>query len=207
MAKADPSGRGRAGINARIMKLFQSPSICWSCLGFKRDWENWLLNVTGSALLMKEEWRLVTWNLDSFHALPLDALSLSKGTHLSYWDPFGFLSWRILMTKSFWFVYRTGVKIDGAKAVVLGRSKIVGTPIAELLKWSNATVTVCHSRTKNLAEECRAAEILVVGIGRPEMVKGDWIKPGAVVVDCGINAIPGKIIVSFVYGNNGRLNK
>ena len=74
---------------------------------------------------------------------------------------------------------------------MLGRSKIVGTPIAELLKWSNATVTVCHSKTRNLPEECRAADILVVGIGRAEMVKGDWVKPGAVVIDCGINAIPG----------------
>jgi len=87
-------------------------------------------------------------------------------------------------------IKRTGVPMDGAKAVVLGRSKIVGTPVAELLKWYNATVTVCHSRTKNIADEVRAAEILVVGIGRPEMVKGSWVKPGAVVIDCGINAIP-----------------
>lgn len=78
----------------------------------------------------------------------------------------------------------------GRKAVVLGRSKIVGTPASELLKWNNATVTICHSRTKNLAQECAQADILVVGIGQPEMVKASWIKPGAVVIDCGINAIP-----------------
>lgn len=87
-------------------------------------------------------------------------------------------------------IKRSKVPISGARAVVLGRSKIVGTPASELLKWENATVTVCHSRTKNLDKECASADILVVGIGRAEMVKGSWIKPGAVVIDCGINAIP-----------------
>ncbi|XP_018368197.1 PREDICTED: C-1-tetrahydrofolate synthase, cytoplasmic [Trachymyrmex cornetzi] len=87
-------------------------------------------------------------------------------------------------------IKRSGVPIAGAKAIVLGRSKIVGTPVAELLKWHNATVTVCHSKTKNLSDVVREADILVVGIGQPELVKGDWIKPGAVVIDCGINPIP-----------------
>lgn len=71
-----------------------------------------------------------------------------------------------------------------------GRSKIVGTPVAELLKWNDATVTVCHSKTKNLAEVCRSADILVVGIGKAKYVQGSWIKPGAVVIDCGINQEP-----------------
>ncbi|KAK2710584.1 hypothetical protein QYM36_011938 [Artemia franciscana] len=87
-------------------------------------------------------------------------------------------------------IKRSGIVISGKKAVVIGRSKIVGTPVAELLKWNNATVTVCHSKTTGLELECANADILVVGIGRPEMVKGSWIKPGSVVVDCGINAIP-----------------
>ncbi|XP_011307448.1 C-1-tetrahydrofolate synthase, cytoplasmic isoform X2 [Fopius arisanus] len=87
-------------------------------------------------------------------------------------------------------IKKSGVAIAGANAVVLGRSKIVGTPVAELLKWHNATVTVCHSRTKDLSQVVSQADILVVGIGQPEMVKGSWIKPGAVVIDCGINAIP-----------------
>ncbi|CAL4082611.1 unnamed protein product [Meganyctiphanes norvegica] len=87
-------------------------------------------------------------------------------------------------------IRRSGCTIQGATAVVLGRSKIVGTPMAELLKWHHATVTTCHSRTKNLPDVCRTADILVVGIGRPEMVKKDWVKPGAVVIDCGINSIP-----------------
>ncbi|BFF89212.1 C-1-tetrahydrofolate synthase cytoplasmic [Drosophila madeirensis] len=87
-------------------------------------------------------------------------------------------------------IRRTGVEIAGATAVVLGRSKIVGTPAAEMLKWAHATVTVCHSKTRNIEEITRTADILVVGIGVPEMVKASWIKPGAVVIDCGINVKP-----------------
>lgn len=87
-------------------------------------------------------------------------------------------------------IKKSGVQIAGAQAVVLGRSKIVGTPAAELLKWHNATVTVCHSKTKDLPKIVSQADILIVAIGRPEFVKGNWIKPGAVVIDCGINSIP-----------------
>ncbi|XP_076638385.1 pug C-1-tetrahydrofolate synthase, cytoplasmic [Colletes latitarsis] len=86
-------------------------------------------------------------------------------------------------------IKKSGVPIAGSQAVVLGRSKIVGTPVAELLKWHNATVTVCHSKTKNLPQVVSQADILVVAIGQPQMVKGNWIKPGAVVIDCGINSI------------------
>ncbi|XP_050675314.1 C-1-tetrahydrofolate synthase, cytoplasmic isoform X2 [Leptidea sinapis] len=87
-------------------------------------------------------------------------------------------------------IKRTGVSIAGKKAVVLGRSRIVGTPIAELLKWEHATVTVCHSKTVNLSEVTKTADILVVAIGKAELVRGSWIKPGAIVIDCGINPIP-----------------
>merc|ERR550539_1415264 len=87
-------------------------------------------------------------------------------------------------------IEKSGVTISGATAVVIGRSKIVGTPVAELLKWRDATVTVCHSKTDNLAEVCRAADIVVVAVGKAEMVKEDWVKPGAVVIDCGINSLP-----------------
>ncbi|CRL06152.1 CLUMA_CG019027, isoform A [Clunio marinus] len=86
-------------------------------------------------------------------------------------------------------IKRSGINIAGKEAVVLGRSRIVGTPCAELLKWNHATVTVCHSKTENLKQICARADILVVAIGQPEMVKGDWVKKGAVVIDCGINAI------------------
>ncbi|XP_064489530.1 C-1-tetrahydrofolate synthase, cytoplasmic-like [Ornithodoros turicata] len=87
-------------------------------------------------------------------------------------------------------IKRSGVTIAGSRAVVLGRSKIVGSPVSALLLWNHATVTTCHSKTKDLPSVCREADILVVAIGRPRMVKADWVKPGAVVIDCGINAIP-----------------
>jgi 5,10-methylene-tetrahydrofolate dehydrogenase/methenyl tetrahydrofolate cyclohydrolase len=80
-------------------------------------------------------------------------------------------------------------KIEGLNAVVLGRSNIVGMPVALLLVRANATVTVCHSRTRDLEEVVRRADILVAAIGRPEMVRGSWIKPGAVVIDVGINRV------------------
>ncbi len=82
-----------------------------------------------------------------------------------------------------------GVKFDGARAVVLGRSNIVGMPAALLLIHRNATVTVCHSRTQNLPAVCAEADILVAAVGRPEMVRADWVKPGAVVIDVGSNKV------------------
>jgi methylenetetrahydrofolate dehydrogenase (NADP+)/methenyltetrahydrofolate cyclohydrolase len=85
---------------------------------------------------------------------------------------------------------KAGVKIEGAHAVVLGRSNIVGLPAALLLIGKNATVTVCHSRTKDLPGIVRTADILIAAIGRAEMVRGDWIKPGAAVIDVGINEKP-----------------
>jgi 5,10-methylene-tetrahydrofolate dehydrogenase/methenyl tetrahydrofolate cyclohydrolase len=82
-----------------------------------------------------------------------------------------------------------GATFDGAEAVVLGRSNIVGMPAAMLLIHRNATVTVCHSRTKDLPAVCRKADILIAAVGRPQMVKGDWVKPGAYVIDVGSNRI------------------
>jgi methylenetetrahydrofolate dehydrogenase (NADP+)/methenyltetrahydrofolate cyclohydrolase len=82
-----------------------------------------------------------------------------------------------------------GAEFDGAEAVVLGRSNIVGMPAAMLLIHRNATVTVCHSRTKDLPGVCRRADILVAAVGRPQMVKADWVKPGAFVIDVGSNRI------------------
>jgi methylenetetrahydrofolate dehydrogenase (NADP+)/methenyltetrahydrofolate cyclohydrolase len=80
--------------------------------------------------------------------------------------------------------------LSGLEAVVIGRSNIVGKPMAQLLVDANATVTVAHSRTKNLAEVVRRADIVVAAVGRPEMVRADWIKPGASVIDVGINRLP-----------------
>ncbi len=84
---------------------------------------------------------------------------------------------------------RYGIEIEGKDAVVLGRSNIVGLPVAMLLLHRNATVTICHSRTRDLAEVCRRADILIAAVGRPKMVKADWIKPGAAVIDVGINRV------------------
>jgi methylenetetrahydrofolate dehydrogenase (NADP+)/methenyltetrahydrofolate cyclohydrolase len=79
--------------------------------------------------------------------------------------------------------------LNGVNAVVLGRSNIVGMPVALLLVRANATVTICHSRTKNLKDVCRAADVLIAAVGRPEMVKADWVKPGGIVIDVGINRV------------------
>lgn len=84
---------------------------------------------------------------------------------------------------------KTVGNLSGANAVVLGRSNIVGMPVALLLVRANATVTICHSRTKDLPGTVRQADILVAAVGRPEMVRGDWIKPGAVIIDVGVNRI------------------
>ncbi len=80
--------------------------------------------------------------------------------------------------------------LSGVEAVIVGRSNIVGKPLMQLLLAENCTVTVAHSRTKNLADVCRRADILVVAVGRAQMIKGDWIKPGATVIDVGTNRIP-----------------
>lgn len=82
-----------------------------------------------------------------------------------------------------------GKDLSGQSAVIIGRSNIVGKPMASLLLKANATVTVAHSRTRDLPAVARAADILVVAVGRPNMVKGDWVKPGAVVIDVGINRV------------------
>ncbi|MCW5682317.1 MAG: bifunctional methylenetetrahydrofolate dehydrogenase/methenyltetrahydrofolate cyclohydrolase FolD [Xanthobacteraceae bacterium] len=81
--------------------------------------------------------------------------------------------------------------LAGMEAVVLGRSNIVGKPLAQLLLAENATVTIAHSRTKNIEEVCRRADVLCVAIGKPQFVKADWIKPGATVIDVGINRVAG----------------
>lgn len=86
-------------------------------------------------------------------------------------------------------IRRTGVDPTGRRAVVIGRSNIVGKPLAALLLAANATVTVCHSRTRDLPGVCREADILVAAVGRPRLVQADWIKPGAVVIDVGINRL------------------
>jgi methylenetetrahydrofolate dehydrogenase (NADP+) / methenyltetrahydrofolate cyclohydrolase len=80
-----------------------------------------------------------------------------------------------------------GAQLEGAEAVIVGRSNLFGKPMAQLLLGANATVTICHSRTRDLPAVCRRADVLIAAVGRDRMVKGDWIKPGATVIDVGIN--------------------
>jgi methylenetetrahydrofolate dehydrogenase (NADP+)/methenyltetrahydrofolate cyclohydrolase len=80
-----------------------------------------------------------------------------------------------------------GAQVEGAEAVIVGRSILVGRPLGSLLLNANATVTVCHSRTRDLADTCRRADVLVAAVGSPRMIKGEWVKPGSAVIDVGIN--------------------
>jgi 5,10-methylene-tetrahydrofolate dehydrogenase/methenyl tetrahydrofolate cyclohydrolase len=119
-------------------------------------------------------------DVDGFHPLNIGRLA-QKGREPLFvpCTPAGCL---VLLKKA-------GAKLDGANAVVVGRSNIVGMPAALLLVKENATVTICHSRTKDLAGVCRSADVLIAAIGRPEMIRGSWIKPGAYVIDVGINRV------------------
>lgn len=92
----------------------------------------------------------------------------------------------------------SGTEIEGKEAVIVGRSNIVGKPIAMMLLRKNATVTMCHSRTRNLKEKVLDGDIVIAAVGVPEMIKGDWIKPGAVVIDVGVNRLEDKRIVGDV---------
>ncbi|MBW4091894.1 MAG: bifunctional methylenetetrahydrofolate dehydrogenase/methenyltetrahydrofolate cyclohydrolase FolD [Proteobacteria bacterium] len=126
-------------------------------------------------------------DVDGFHPLNVGALAAGQ-PGLVPCTPLGVM--RLLEA--------VGVRIAGARAVVLGRSAIVGRPMAALLLAADATVTVAHSRTRDLPAECRRAEILVAAVGRPELVRGDWIAPGAVVIDVGINRGADKRLVGDV---------
>jgi len=89
---------------------------------------------------------------------------------------------------------RFEIPLEGANAVVIGRSAIVGKPVSLLLQQQNATVTMCHSRTRDLAGVCREADILVAAVGVPRLVKGDWVKPGAAVIDVGVTSVDGELV-------------
>jgi methylenetetrahydrofolate dehydrogenase (NADP+) / methenyltetrahydrofolate cyclohydrolase len=122
-----------------------------------------------------------TKDVDGFH--PVNAGRLASGlSALVPCTPMGC----VILAKT---VHET---LAGLEAVVVGRSNIVGKPVAQLLLAENATVTITHSRTNDLPSVCRRADVLVAAIGRPEMIRGDWIKPGATVIDVGINRVPGE---------------
>jgi methylenetetrahydrofolate dehydrogenase (NADP+)/methenyltetrahydrofolate cyclohydrolase len=119
-------------------------------------------------------------DVDGFHPLNIGRLA-QKGREPLFvpCTPFGIM---YLLEKSIG-------KLEGVNAVVLGRSNIVGMPVALLLVRANATVTICHSRTRNLPSVVRQADVLVAAVGRAEMVRGDWVKPGAAVIDVGVNRV------------------
>jgi 5,10-methylene-tetrahydrofolate dehydrogenase/methenyl tetrahydrofolate cyclohydrolase len=119
-------------------------------------------------------------DVDGFHPINIGRLSMKRRDPLFVpCTPKGCIE----------LLLRTGVEIEGKRAVVLGRSNIVGLPVSMLLLHRNATLTICHSRTKDLPGVVREADILVAAVGRAEMVRGDWVKPGAVVIDVGINSV------------------
>ena len=126
-------------------------------------------------------------DVDGFHPINVGKLSVGQ-EHLVPCTPLGCIKMMEL----------AGIEIKGKNAVVIGRSNIVGKPMFNLLLSRHATVTVCHSRTKNLAEITRLADILVVAIGKPNFVTADMVKPGAVVIDVGINRIAPKKLVGDV---------
>ncbi len=119
-------------------------------------------------------------DIDGFHPINIGRLSMKRREPLFVpCTPKGCIE----------LLDRSGVPIEGQQAVVLGRSNIVGLPVAMLLLHRNATLTICHSRTKNLPEVVRQADILIAAVGRAEMVRGDWLKPGVAIIDVGVNAV------------------
>jgi len=124
-------------------------------------------------------------DVDGFHPINVGRLVIGLNPYAISCTPFGIIK----------LLEKNNIEIEGKNAVIIGRSNIVGKPLASLLLNRNATVTVCHSRTKNLAEICRQADILVAAVGRPKFVKADWVKDGATVIDVGINRTDeGKLI-------------
>jgi methylenetetrahydrofolate dehydrogenase (NADP+)/methenyltetrahydrofolate cyclohydrolase len=118
-------------------------------------------------------------DVDGFHPVNAGLLALGRPGALVACTPSGCM--RLLALAE--------ARLEGAHAVVVGRSNIVGKPMAQLLLAANATVTIAHSRTRDLPAMCRQADVLVAAVGRREMIRGDWIKPGAVVIDVGMNRV------------------
>jgi methylenetetrahydrofolate dehydrogenase (NADP+)/methenyltetrahydrofolate cyclohydrolase len=124
-------------------------------------------------------------DVDGFHPVNMGRLAAGRSDALVPCTPRGVMH----------LLAEAGVALPGARAAVIGRSTIVGRPMAALLTGADATVTLLHSRTRDLPAECRRAEILIAAAGRTEMVRGDWISPGAVVIDVGINRLAdGKLV-------------
>ncbi|MHB1152269.1 MAG: bifunctional methylenetetrahydrofolate dehydrogenase/methenyltetrahydrofolate cyclohydrolase FolD [Eubacteriales bacterium] len=130
-------------------------------------------------------------DVDAFHAVNVGKIMIGRPDFLPC-TPAGVMT----------LLKRTGIDIAGLECVVVGRSNIVGKPMAMMLLAANGTVTVCHSKTKNLSEVCRRADILVVAIGRAEFITGDMVKPGAIVIDVGMNRnSDGKLVGDVDYNS------
>ena len=121
-------------------------------------------------------------DVDAFHSSTIGNL-LTNHTKLLPCTPAGIIE----------IFHRENISLTGKHCVVIGRSNIVGKPVAMLLMQENGTVTICHSRTKNLAEVCRRADILVAAVGKPHFITADMVKDGAVVIDVGMNRVDGKL--------------
>jgi len=124
---------------------------------------------------------------DGFHPYNVGRLSIGKPLFQPC-TPYGVMV----------MLQETGVNLAGKEVVVVGRSNIVGKPVAMMCLAQHATVTLCHSRTRDLADVVRRADVVIAAVGRPEMIKGDWIKEGAVVIDVGINRVGDKKLVGDV---------
>ena len=131
-------------------------------------------------------------DVDGFHPVNVGKLMIGEQDGMVPCTPYGCLK----------MLQSANINIDGANAVIVGRSNIVGKPMAQLLLSQNATVTVCHSHTKNLKEICKSADILVAAVGRAHFITADMIKPGATVIDVGINHIAPKKLVGDVDFDN-----
>lgn len=127
-------------------------------------------------------------DVDGFHPFNVGLMNIGEET-LYPCTPYGCMK----------FLEEYGIDTTGKNAVVIGRSNIVGKPMASLLLKANCTVTICHSKTKNMQEICRQADILVAAIGKPEFVTADFVKEGAVILDVGINRVDDKLVGDVAY--------
>ncbi|HEY1936254.1 MAG TPA: bifunctional 5,10-methylenetetrahydrofolate dehydrogenase/5,10-methenyltetrahydrofolate cyclohydrolase [Acetobacteraceae bacterium] len=128
-------------------------------------------------------------DVDGFHPLNVGRLAAGRA-FLVPCTPLGVMQ----------LLQETGVALDGTPVLMLGRSLVVGRPLVALLLAANATVTVAHSHTRDLAKECRRAEVVIAAVGQPELVRGDWIRPGATVIDVGVNRrADGKLVGDVVF--------
>jgi methylenetetrahydrofolate dehydrogenase (NADP+) / methenyltetrahydrofolate cyclohydrolase len=167
-----PETATQAEVEARVRELNADPSIHGILVQLPLPDHLNEESVLSAVELIKD--------VDGFHPINIGRLAMKGRTPLfAPATPSGIIE----------LLDRCGIEIEGKEAVILGRSNIVGLPVAMLLLKRNATITICHSRSQDLPSIVRRADILIAAVGRTEMVKGDWLKPGAVVIDVGINRV------------------